>query len=314
MPNSISQPPASRVERSAPRPSCDKQQHRTQNGEHDAQRDLRGDDVAGRPFRHLECVRRLRREDEHGDERRDKGEVVEGKQREGAPCAWLAGYEREDGNIDLTRAERVEKRHEERAAKAREGDSRTAPALHRNLTYQHLHPFRQLQCHYGKDRHLPELQRVAEAEEGQHEKRERENDHNDVVENAQTFKNLQGLHESEAHKHVGDERADAEREASDDARAALAASDGEDAGKRNHDREGARIESVDDSGEEDGRKRPSRRGGGGLRLYGGACNGNVDYRTFGVVAENLDVFRELARKHGLKRDRERRGGRRLDTH
>jgi hypothetical protein len=26
------------------------------------------------------------------------------------------------------------------------------------------------------------------------------------------------------------------------------------------------------------------------------------------------VFRELARKHGLKRDRERRGGRRLDTH
>ena len=85
------------------------------------------------------------------------------------------------------------------------------------------------------------------------------------------------------------------------------AADGEDAGKGNHDREGARVEPVDDTGENYCRKRPSRRGGGGLRLDGRASNGNVYYRAFGVVAENLDVLRELAREHGLKRNRERRG-------
>ena len=44
--------------------------------------------------------------------------------------------------------------------------------------------------HYNK--------RVAEAEERKNEKRERENDHHDVMDNAQTFKSLQGLHESES--------------------------------------------------------------------------------------------------------------------
>ena len=135
----------------------------TEECKDDAKRDLGGDDVAGRPLRHLEGVRRLRGEDQHGDKRRDEGEVVEREQRKGAPRARLAGDEREDGNIDLTGAERVEERHEERAAEAREGDSRTAPALQRNLADEHLHTFRQLQRHDGEDWHLPELQRVAEA-------------------------------------------------------------------------------------------------------------------------------------------------------
>ena len=133
------------------------------------------------------------------------------------------------------------------------------------------------------------------------------------MDDAEPLKRLHGLHESEAHQHVGDERSGAERKSAEDSRLALAPADGEDAGERDHDRERARIESVDDSGEEDGRKRPSRRGGG-LRLDGRAGNRDVDYRTFRVVAENLDVLRELARKHGLKRDRESCRRRRLDTH
>ena len=34
-----------------------------------------------------EGVRRLRRDDEHGDKRHDEGEVVEREEREGAPSA-----------------------------------------------------------------------------------------------------------------------------------------------------------------------------------------------------------------------------------
>ena len=98
----------------------------TEECKDDAQRDLRGDHVAGKPFRHLEGVCRLRGEDEHGDKRRNEREVVQGEQRKRTPCARLAGDEREDRHVDLPRAERVEKRHEERAAEAREGDSRTA--------------------------------------------------------------------------------------------------------------------------------------------------------------------------------------------
>ena len=176
----------------------------TEECKDDAQRDLRGDDVARRPLRHLEGVRRLRGEDKHSDKRRDEGEVVEREEREGAPCARLAGDEREDRHIDLPCAECIEKRHEEGATESCEDNRRAAPALHRNLTYQHLHPLRQLQGHDGEDWHLPELQRITEAQEREHEKRERENDHHYVMDNAQTFKSLQGLHESEAHQHVGD--------------------------------------------------------------------------------------------------------------
>ena len=134
------------------------------------------------------------------------------------------------------------------------------------------------------------------------------------MDDAEPLKSLQGLHESEAHKHVGDERAGAEREASDDSRTALATANGENTGKRDHDGEGTGVESVDDSGEEDGRKCPVRRGGVGLRLDGATGDGNVYHRAFGIVTENLDVLRELAREHGLERNRERRGRRRLDTH
>ena len=80
----------------------------TEECKDDAQRDLRGDDVARRPLSHLEGVCRLRGEDKHSDKRRDEGEVVEHEEREGAPSARLAGYEREDGHVDLPRAERVE--------------------------------------------------------------------------------------------------------------------------------------------------------------------------------------------------------------
>ena len=76
--------------------------------EDETQRDLCGDDVAGRPLRHLEGVRRLRGKDEHDDERRDEREVVDREQREGAPRPGLAGYERQDRHIDLSRAQCVE--------------------------------------------------------------------------------------------------------------------------------------------------------------------------------------------------------------
>ena len=80
----------------------------TEECKDDAQRNLRGDHVAGRPFRHLEGVRRLRGEDEHGDKRKDERKIVEREEREGAPSAWLAGDECEDRHVDLPRAERVE--------------------------------------------------------------------------------------------------------------------------------------------------------------------------------------------------------------
>ena len=79
----------------------------TEECKDDAQRDLRGDDVARRPFRHLEGVCRLRGEDEHGDKRRDERKIVEREQSEGTPCPRLARDERKDRHIDLSRAERV---------------------------------------------------------------------------------------------------------------------------------------------------------------------------------------------------------------
>ena len=42
----------------------------------EAECDLRGDYVAGRPFRHLECVGRLRGKDKHRDKRRDERKIV----------------------------------------------------------------------------------------------------------------------------------------------------------------------------------------------------------------------------------------------
>ena len=286
----------------------------TEECKDDAQRNLRGDDVARRPLRHLEGVRRLRGEDEHGDKRRDEREVVEGEERERAPRLRLTRYECEDRDVDLPRAECIEKRHEERAAEASKGDSRAAPALHRNLPYEHLHTFRQLQRHDGEDWHLPELQRIAEAQERQDEQRKRENNHHYVVDDAQTFKSLQGLHESEAHQHVGDERSGAERKSAEDSRLALAPADGEDSGKGNHDRKGTGVESVDNSREDDGRKCPMRRRSCGSTLDGRTSHGNVDYRTFWIVAKNLDVLRELAREHRLEGDRKCRGGTGLDAH
>ena len=57
----------------------------TEECKDDAQRDFRGDDVARRPLRHLEGVRRLRGEDKHSDKRRDERNTFRrnGKARRG---------------------------------------------------------------------------------------------------------------------------------------------------------------------------------------------------------------------------------------
>ena len=128
------------------------------------------------------------------------------------------------------------------------------------------------------------------------------------MDDAEPLKRLECLHKPEPHQHICDERPDAEREPADDSRLAFAPTDGEDASERNHDGERTRVESVDNSREDDGRKCPVRRGGGGLRLGGHSSNGNVDHGAFWVVTENPDMLRELARKHWFERDGKRRGG------
>ena len=66
----------------------------TEECKDDAQRDLRGDNVARRPLRHLEGVRRLRGEDEHGNKRHEErtAEACEGDSRAAfmtpLPAAW----------------------------------------------------------------------------------------------------------------------------------------------------------------------------------------------------------------------------------
>ena len=80
----------------------------TEECKDDAEGDFGGDDVARRPFRHLEGVRRLRGENIHRHKRRDEREIVDCKELKRTPCARFTRYKRKDRHVDLPRAESID--------------------------------------------------------------------------------------------------------------------------------------------------------------------------------------------------------------
>ena len=294
--------------------SANDQHEDCKEGEHDTEGDLRGDHVLRGPFRHLERVGRAGEDDEDRDERRDEREVVGDQEGEGAPGPRLARDERKDGHVDLSRAERVEERHEESAAEPRDDDRRTAPALHRDLADEDLHPLGKFQRHDREDGDPAEADGIPEAEEREDEERERQDDHEDGADGPQPFERPKRLHEAESHQDVGEERSGAERETARDPRLPVPSADRENANEGDHDRKRTGVESVHESGEEHGGERVAR-GDVGISDFDRASDdGDCDDGKDGIVAIEAHGLRELAQELGLQGDGQLDGFPRRDLH
>ena len=119
---------------------------RSKNNEDKAHCDFRRKNIALRPAGHPPGISPLRGEDEDHDKWRDECEIIEGEQRERTTRARLTGYERKNGYIYLTRAERIEKRHEKSAADTCHDNCRSAPARFGHDADKMLHAVGQLKC------------------------------------------------------------------------------------------------------------------------------------------------------------------------
>ena len=173
-----------------------RQDEDAQNREHDAKPDLGREDVALRPSGHLRGVSPLRRKDEHRHERRNEREVIDNQHSERTQGFRLARNEREDGHIDLSRAERIEQRHEESAPDAGDAHRRAAPARLGHHADQLLHAIRQLERDDRRDLGAAVAEGVADAEERKHEKRHRQCRHHDIPHGLKSVQCLERPHQA----------------------------------------------------------------------------------------------------------------------